>query len=206
MAQFEINIYEIEETGKQYDFSIPMTWLDPALRDVTGGDDDPDRLRADATVPGLLSVWAEKTGADVVVHGTLRMGAIACCARCLGDAPFEVDVDISTLFTRRGENFRPPADEDELDPDELDRDFFTGDIIDLDAVVLEHVLLEAPIQSLCDEDCPGIEVPAHVKGPEDLRLSPLLGVLEKLRGGSSAGSTDPATKSTDKSSKKKGSH
>lgn len=162
MAEYVLNVQDIDETGKTYVFAVRREWLVHVLEGT--------RIGADPTAPeGRVEVHAHKQGADVVLHGRVAAGLVAECARCLEDAHLAVDTEISSLLTARGATLRPEADEVELTPEELDREFFSGDRIVLDDLVREHLLLEVPIQPLCSEECPGIPVPAAVAGPADLR-------------------------------------
>lgn len=193
MAEFEIKVQELEAGGKQYDFVLSRTWLDHALAEVAVEGATP--LRADASKgDGTVSLFAEKSGEDVVVRGKVRASLIAECSRCLADAPVPVSSDVTALFTARAESIRLPADEEDLTPEELDTEFFSGDTVVLDALVREHVLLEVPMQTLCSETCEGLEVPAEVRGPAvleeapvhegkrvDPRLAPLLDLMEKTK-------------------------
>lgn len=182
MAEFVLNVQDIDEVGKDYAFPIRASWLASAL-DATG-------VGGDAT-EGTFELRANKQGRDILVRGRLRAGLVTECARCLGDAHIAVDADVTSLLTARGEDVRPSADDVDLTPEELDREFYSGDTVVLDAVVREHLLLEVPIQPLCAEDCAGIPVPASVAGPADLRaetsegavdprLAPLLKLVGKL--------------------------
>lgn len=186
MAQLVINVSDIDEIGRDFTFPLTRAWLEGAL----AGTD----VRPDLEAPeGELDLHVQRQGADIVLHGRLRGAIVTECARCLGDAHIPVDTAVGSLLTARGEAYRPEPDEQELTPEELDREFFTGERIVLDDMVREHLLLEVPIKPLCQEECPGIPVPAHVAGPADLaapeapseggvdpRLAPLLKLVGKL--------------------------
>jgi uncharacterized protein len=160
MAAFVLHVPDIDADGKTYVFPLTTAWVKNAL---AGSD-----LRADESAPeGVVKVFAQRSGADVLVTGAIDTRILADCVRCLEDAPVVVHSEIGSLFTARGEDYRPPADEDELTPEELAREHFTGDDIALDELVREQIILEVPMQPLCREDCPGIEVPAHVRPPAD---------------------------------------
>lgn len=166
--------------GKDYSFPLREAWLVEALEGTS--------VRHDSVSgDGSLSVRASRQGKDIVVHGRLAAGLIAECARCLADAPLAVDAAVGALLTARSADLRPEPDELELTPEDLEREFFSGDRIELDAMVREQLLLEVPIKPLCDEGCPGIEVPASVAGPANLsegvvdpRLAPLMKLAGKL--------------------------
>ena len=85
--------------------------------------------------------------------------------------PIAVDTDLSGLFSKRS---AATVEELELTPEDLNRVVYVGDSIILDDFVRDQVLLEVPMQSLCREDCPGIPVPDHIRGPEVLEEGPVL--------------------------------
>jgi uncharacterized protein len=193
MAEFEIKVQELESGGKQYDFVLSRAWLDRALAEVAVEGATP--LRADASKgEGEVSVFAEKSGEDVVVRGRVRASLIAECSRCLSDAAVPVASDVTALFTPRAEALRVMAEDEDLSPDELDTEVYSGDTVVLDSLVREHVLLEVPMQTLCSETCEGLEVPPEVRGPADLtdapvregkrvdpRLAPLLELMNETK-------------------------
>ncbi len=188
MAEFVLDVHEISEAGKAYDFAVPRAWLASVL-EGTGV------LVAPGADEGRLTLRAHRQGEDVVIQGRVTSTLVAECARCLEEAIVAVDADISTLLTARGPKLRPTADLVELTPEDLEREFFTGDKIVLDDNVREHLLLEVPIKPLCREECEGIAVPASISGPADLnrvqgasaptdgvdpRLAPLLSLVGKV--------------------------
>lgn len=179
MTSFVLHLQDIADAGKQFAFDLDASWMESAL--------EGSELRPDPATPGSLAFFAQKSGSDVLVQGELHARFVATCSRCLGDAPVNVDTELSTLFTARGEG--PLPEELELTPEDLERTTFSGDSIVLDPLVRELVLLENPIQPLCSEDCPGIEMPAHLKMPTgptrddgkpiDPRLLPLMQLAKK---------------------------
>lgn len=207
MAEFEIKLSELDAGSREYALPIRAAWLCEQLSHLAG-DDVPV-----ASSDGTLDLTAEASGDDVLVRGRARAAITTVCGRCLGPASFEAEADIALLMVRRGSDHRPVADEEELTPEEEDREFFTGDEVVLDDVVREHLVLELPMQPLCREDCPGIEVPESVRGPAQLdavrpdavfdkdgkvvdpRLAPLLALVGKTDSSSSrASSSEPRKK------------
>ena len=162
MAEFEIKLTELEAGSKEYALPIRAAWLREQLSDLAS-EDFPV-----ATEDGQFDFVADRSGDDVVVRGHARAKLTAVCGRCLGPATFDADAEIAVLMIRKGSDHRPVADEEDLTPEEEDREFFTGDEIVLDDVVREHLVLELPMQIICREDCPGIEIPASIKGPANL--------------------------------------
>lgn len=189
MAEFEINVQDLDEGGKDYDFPISRAWLSVALTDT---DIEPALEEG-----GWLRFHAHMQGRDVVVNGRVRAGLVAECARCLADTPVEVETRFSSLLVARSADLRPEPDEVELTPEDLEREFYSGDVIALDDAVRETLLLEIPMQLLCSEECPGIAVPEEIAGPADLReaekvsgVDPRLAPLLKL-----VGQVEPAEES-----------
>lgn len=184
MAEFEIKVTELEAGGKEYSFPLRSAWLAgelAALGEAAHGLSAPEK-------DGTVEVFADKSGADVIVRGRIVGGLLAECSRCLGPAPIAVDAELAVLLTAKGKGIRDIVDSDDLSPDELDKEFFTGDVIDLGGLVREHLLLEVPMQPLCRPDCPGIVPVAHKVPPVgafekpavDPRLAPLAAI--KLSG------------------------
>jgi len=164
MADFVIHVNDIDVQGKQYRFPLAASWVQTALVDAD--------LRADPEAgEGVVSVFAQRSGADILVTGKVEAGVLATCIRCLEDAPIPVNAELGSLFSSRGDVRRPaPGEEDfseDLSPEELARETFSGDEIALDDIVRDNIILELPMQPLCREDCPGIAVPEHVKPPAD---------------------------------------
>lgn len=184
MAEFVLDVHDISEAGKSYDFAVRREWLASVLAD-TGVS-----VASDAA-DGKLTLRAHRQGEDIVVVGHVTSTLVTACARCLEDAVIPVDTSISSLLTARGANLRAEPDELELTPEDLDRDFYSGDKIVLDDSVREHLLLEVPIKPLCRGGCLSIPIPESIKGPADLksasrvdgvdpRLAPLLSLVDKL--------------------------
>jgi uncharacterized protein len=198
MAELVLHVPEIDEEGKDYAFPLSRVWLDATLADAS--------LRADpAFGEGSLRVHAQQNGTEYLVTGSLSAHLVTECGRCLGPAPFPVDVEFGTLFVHVGggskskppkpprppkAKARTPIAEDDLDEEEdLQREEFTGHDIVLDDLVREHFVLEVPMQPLCSPECQGIAVPEHVRPPEaefgsaegvDPRLAPLKNLRDKV--------------------------
>ncbi len=165
MAEFEIKVTELEQSGKDYDLPVEPAWLDRALG-------LPD-LHADPAMKGHVRFYASLSGSDVVVRGRIVTAVITPCARCLADTRLAVDADLTALFTTKADA-RALQEELELTPEDLDRETYSGDTIALDALIREQVVLEVPMQVYCREDCPGLDVPEHVRGPASLTDAPIV--------------------------------
>jgi uncharacterized protein len=182
MPAFLLQLQDIDESGKDYAFDLTPEWLDAALADTP--------LRRDSNADdGVVRVHAQKNGHELLVHGRVEASLLTECSRCLGLTPLPVRADVTALLTQ-GPNANMPADV-ELEPGDLDRVPFVGHEVALDELVREHLLLECPMQPLCSPECPGIEIPQHVRPrPEDFgdgtgvdpRLAPLKRLKDRLSG------------------------
>jgi uncharacterized protein len=155
MSAFAFKLDDIDEAGSTFAFPLVEPWL-------SGAREGSDLV---ARADGTLSANAHRSGREVVVRSLIRADLFVPCARCLEDVPVAVDLDVSTLF-RPSLTRRESAEVESDDEDEnVDIDYYDGDVVVLDGGVREHLLLEEPMQPLCRDDCPGIEVPAHVRAP-----------------------------------------
>lgn len=165
MAELEITVKDLEEGGKSYDLPVPAAWLDrvlgtPEIRAVPGCD-------------GRVTFFASLSGSDVLVRGRLRASVVTPCARCLEDARVDIDAELTALFIKATPGFTRPLDAalsqtaDQDDELELDREVYSGDTVVLDDLVREQIVVEIPMQVRCSDACPGVEVPAHVRGTSD---------------------------------------
>lgn len=174
-------------------FDIDGTWL---ARELEGTD-----VRvASGRAPGRVTVRSQKSGgSEFLVQAHIDAAVAADCVRCLGEAVIPVHLDVTTIFAPRPAGLSEEEAEERLeraaaealeedDGADLSREYYGGDEIVLDRLVRENVLLEVPMQPLCAENCPGIEIPAHVRPPADFgkgaevdeRLAPLKKLAEKL--------------------------
>ena len=178
MPAFVLQIPELDESGKDWNFAIGKEWLASALSDTELGPGPHD---------GELRVHGQLNGTDVLVQGHINAELGATCARCLKEVALPVDLAMTLLFSP--EHTRPDeSDEIDVRLDEVNRDYYGGREIVLDPMVREFLLLEAPMKPLCSEGCEGIAVPEHLRPPEevfgeaapDARLAPLLKLKEEL--------------------------
>ncbi len=178
MSTFVLQIHDLDESGRDWNFAIGTDWLASALADT--------ELKA-GTEDGRLTVHGQRAGTDVLVQAHIDAQIAATCARCLTDVPLDVDLAVTTLYSP--EHMRPKgSDEIDVRLDELNQNYYSGSEIVLDPMVREHLLLEAPMKPLCSEGCEGIAVPEHLRPPaevfggsaSDTRFAPLLKLKEAL--------------------------
>lgn len=188
MRAFVLPIEDIDDDGKQWRFPIEASWLTEAFAG-TG-------LRpTQGHVPGVVEVFAQRSGDDILLRGRVKTAFACDCARCLEDAVVDVDADLTTLLMPEAQ--RPAhgaatdaaSDDDVVDPEDVGRDYYSGDEVVLDPLVRELIVLEEPMQPYCRPDCPGIPIPEGVKPPADFgreeadvdpRLAPLLKLKRAL--------------------------
>jgi uncharacterized protein len=177
MAEFVLQLQDIDDAGKDFVFDVEPEWLDAALSGTP--------MRRDpAAGLGKLRVHAQRNGSEILVKGTIDAQLLVECGRCLGDTPLPVCTELIALLAPGDESGLPR--ELELTAEDLDRARFSGNEVVLDDLVREHLLLECPMQPLCSSDCPGIPIPERLRGrPEDFggkdRIDPRLLPLEQLR-------------------------
>lgn len=178
MSAFVLQIQDLDESGKDWNFAVSTDWVKSALADTEIGA---------GPVDGRLTVHAQRNGSDVLVQGHIEVQLGATCARCLAEVPLEIDLPLAALFSP--EHTRPDEGEEiDVRLDEVNRDYYGGVEIVLDSMVREYLLLEVPMKPLCSEGCEGIAMPSHLRPPDDVfgdsavdaRLAPLLKLKEAL--------------------------
>lgn len=197
MAEFSIDVSELDEIGKDYSFPVSASWLVRELDGCPGV-----RGPAPGTSDGLVAVHAQKSGGEFLVRGHVTATVVSECYRCLEDVSCTVTAELTALYAPApaakavkgaskdgkagpAKGAKPDDEEDELATDEVEHETFSGDKLVLDALVREHVILEVPMQPLCREDCPGIPIPEHIRGPanfgeEESKGGALRAALSKL--------------------------
>ncbi len=178
--EFTIKTTEIDAGGKDYRFVIRAPWLRGVLEDGEATATSRD---------GVVEVRASKSGADVVVHGTLDASVKVPCARCLEPVDIPVHSDLSVIYVP-GSRVKDAEDSGKVEytlaDAEADTLPYDGDTVVLDDLVRDEVLLGVPMIPLCSDDCPGMS-PApetDAKAPSekteiDPRLAPLMAFRDK---------------------------
>lgn len=181
--EFTIKTTELDAGGKDYRHTIRAAWMRGVLEDHEAKATSRD---------GALEVRASKSGADVVVHGTIDVPLQVPCARCLEPFAIDIHADVSVLYVP-GEKVKDTlgAEKDgeveyTLEDAEADTLPYDGETVVLDDLVRDELLLGVPMIPLCSDDCPGMspapgsdaDAPSETKAI-DPRLAPLLAFRDK---------------------------
>lgn len=178
--EFTIKTMDLDAGGKDYRLTVRAPWIRGILE---------DHEATATTKDGVLEVRASKSGADVVVHGTLDVTVNVPCARCLDPFDTEIHSEISVLYVP-GSKLKDasPTGEVEytLEDGEADTLPFDGETVVLDDLVRDELLLGIPMIPLCSEACPGMSPAPESNAqatpqekPMDPRLAPLLAFRDK---------------------------
>jgi uncharacterized protein len=170
--EYAIPVSDLDAAGRSVRFPVRSAWIRGALE---GTQVDP------AGADGVLDLRLSKSGADVVVRGSLRAELIVPCARCLEPARVTVSEPVSALVVPRTalRDSHGEGDDGDLAPEQADMISYDGETVVLDDLVRDELMLGIPMIPLCSEGCPGIS--PRSKEPEppaeatlDPRLRPLL--------------------------------
>jgi uncharacterized protein len=178
MPELVLQVQDIDDRGKDYDFELTAVWLDDVLADTS--------LRRDPSAGGgELHVHVQRNGREILVTGDLDAALLTSCGRCLGDAKLPVRTTLTALLVPGSPTDRASHPEDEPEEADVERSYYEGHQVVLDELVREHLLLEAPMQPLCSPGCTGIAIPERLRPPAadfgDGKTDPRLRPLEKLR-------------------------
>lgn len=169
--EFAIPVSDLDASGRSYRFAVRPSWVRGVLESHEATATEKD---------GALAVRVSKSGADVVVHGSLEAELTAPCARCLKPVIIPIKQEISALLVPTGKLHTPKEPEYEFSSDEADTFAYDGDTVVLDELVRDELVLETPMIPLCSEDCPGMSAPSEAAAaperPIDPRLAPLLAI------------------------------
>lgn len=199
---FSVPVRDLERSDQRRSWEIPPAWVNWALAD--------SEARSDGA-PGKLELYLKKTGREILVKGTARVGVSMPCARTLEPVAVALDAEILLLLSpgaaapagapRAGKRQRgtggahgqSPRDLDAddgaaelLSAEEAARDEYSGDNVELDAFVREHLLLELPLfpvrSDLPFESDAATNTPPNESGAApDPRLAPLAALASQLK-------------------------
>ena len=173
--EFSIRTTDLDAAGKEYDLPVRQTWIRSVLEDCEASAGEKD---------GRLQIRASKSGAEVVVHGTVEAQLTVPCARCLDPVAVAIKSDLSVIYVPKSV-LKAEGGEADGDLSEADTMAYDGDEVVLDDLVRDELLLEIPMIPLCSDDCPGMSpAPGIQEAPPtgiDPRLAPLLAFQAKTK-------------------------
>jgi uncharacterized protein len=131
---------ELAQSGatKELAGSLPCEWLNVGFR----------AFRLDGGI--LYEATLTNTGGGVLLTGSARAVGVTECDRCLEDAAFEVDGEVSAYFI-----LNPNRSDEELADDESVPAPADG-VVDLAVPIIAAVISEMPLVLLCRDDCAGL--------------------------------------------------
>ena len=166
--EFSVSVHDLDASGKAFRLPIRAAWIRGALEDTEIGPGLQD---------GELDLRLSKSGADVIVRGTLRAHLTVPCARCLGPAQVPIKEELSALALPIGKARGEKRGEDrDIGRETADTIAYDGDSLVLDDLVRDELLLGLPMIPLCSEACPGIR-PQASRGAPGVDIDARLGAL-----------------------------
>jgi uncharacterized protein len=107
------------------------------------------------------------TGSQVHVKGRIRAEIETECDRCLGRAPFRIDVPIDLYYRPLDASHAHPSrhaagrserfeEETAIDEGEAEMGFYEMPGLQLEDIIREQIELALPMQRVCSEACKGI--------------------------------------------------
>ena len=148
-----LSIYDIPETGLDYNLSPQTEWAVTSLKQHLTQLDS-------SSLTGALHV----TCVEAIIHvsGTFSLLLKSLCDRCTEAFDFTLSVSIDLDFlpahadSEPLKNKRFSEEEVELTVDDVSYGFYHGEEINLASLVSEQALLVLPQQFLCTPDCKGL--------------------------------------------------
>lgn len=108
----------------------------------------PDTYRFDGPLSWHIDV--SNTGDAFLVTGFVRGHAVTDCARCLEDAPCDIDGEIEEYFLTEEAELPEGADEDEFER------LPANHVLDVESLIVGAIVFELPVVPLCSDDCKGL--------------------------------------------------
>src|SRR5688572_22995421 len=99
---------------------------------------------------------AERAGAEIRIHGSLKTSVELMCSRCLEPARCDITKPFDLFFRERDDQMFDEDDEVELSEEDTKTAFFTGTQLAIGDILREQVLLALPMKALCRVDCKGL--------------------------------------------------
>jgi uncharacterized protein len=146
----QVSVEEIGAQGLELDYTYSLEDL-PILA----------QLQEDGTAkwvtPVACHVRVHKVAQIIEVSGSTEVTVRMQCSRCLGEQPFELNVDFHQSFVEQLPQVTDDEEgEIELSAEEMGLELFDGESIDLRDEIQQQIVLALPIRPLCAEECKGL--------------------------------------------------
>jgi len=145
----QLYVAKISEEDNSFEQVLEQDWLASVLE---GRHSSEFRPAGSQTV----TVWARRSGADVLLHADTSIPMKTDCASCLREFELEVPVNFSLTFKPRPGNRGNLPQDLELTRDDLEENYYQGESIDLEEILREQVILALPMYPRCGESCQGL--------------------------------------------------
>lgn len=147
---FTVCVRNLAADPRRISWSLPVRWLESCFENTDLGS---------CGSAGAVDAEVQCLGGEVLVRGTLTARVGVPCARCREASPQQVRSEFAYLFVpERG--MSEPRDESD---DALDIQQYGGETVVLDDALRDQLVLAAPQEVLCRNDCPGPEIPEHLR-------------------------------------------
>jgi uncharacterized metal-binding protein YceD (DUF177 family) len=122
----------------------------------------------DAAAPVEGELTLTNGGAALLLRGRAKTQLRMECTRCLTPTLQPVETELEEAFDLVASHDAFQQDEVHAVDDDTPASVISGNILDLGDLLRQNLLLAAPVQPLCREDCPGIDL----SGREDAEFIP----------------------------------
>ena len=144
---------------------LDLTELEPNKPVNIEIDEDFDELNAHAS--GMLT--AKLTGDFVFIRGNLDVDIELECSRCLKKYKDVLNVNIDEKYFK-GSQTPITAKEHQLKAKDFAQELAGSEEIDLSDLIYQSIIINIPSQTLCDENCKGVEqLEKYIKADENLQ-------------------------------------
>ena len=128
-------------------------------------DEDFDELNAHAS--GMLT--AKLTGDFVFIRGNLDVNIELECSRCLKKFEDVLNVNIDEKFLK-GARTPVTSKEHQMKKSDFVEELDGIEEIDLNDLIYQNIIINIPSQTLCDENCTGLEeLKKYIKADENVQ-------------------------------------
>ena len=111
----------------------------------------PDLLTLEDALDVNLKIM--RVGKSFIISGSLQAHIKVCCARCLKEFAFPLDVDFEDEWVL-AEDFREYSDVFQQRQDDVF--CLAGEDVDITERIMEHLIVSLPMRFICSSECRGL--------------------------------------------------